>query len=264
MANAWLLEPLGIVNATSVQTALGSPTNIGNDYAGVIWRSAAGASEIRIDLGADIPIDAIMLFGLSGGGDTATLRVGLATAAQGNGFAGGSFWNGAAVPLYAGTSKPVEGRGVAIWTAPTIGPPAAARYVSLNFGGNTSPIQVSRAVINRRIQLERNYGFGGGFGVRDLGSLDFSRRGVLLRQRGAKLRTTALTFSNIRKDEVEATTKPLMERLGNTEMVALVTDPAEHPQRQSRCYYGPLVGDLGHIQRNSAGWEAKVNMVSIF
>lgn len=47
-------------------------------------------------------------------------------------------------------------------------------------------------------------------------------------------------------------------------MVALVTDPAVHAQRQNRCYFGPLVGDLGQTWRNSAAWEAKVNLVSIF
>ena len=47
-------------------------------------------------------------------------------------------------------------------------------------------------------------------------------------------------------------------------MVALVTDPGADPQLQNRCYFGPLVGDLGQTWRNAAAWEAKTNMVSIF
>jgi hypothetical protein len=125
-------------------------------------------------------------------------------------------------------------------------------------------IQVSRVVAGQRIALERNFGFGAAFGVRDLGSVDFGRRGVLQRVRGKKLRTVGLTFSNVRKNEVEAQTTPLLERIGNTEMVAIVTDPDAHPERQNRCYFGPLVGDLGQTWRKPDLFEAKANLVSIF
>ena len=75
-------------------------------------------------------------------------------------------------------------------------------------------MRASRVVIGKRVQPGRNFSYGAGFGVKDLGSVDFSRRGVLLRSRGAKLRTGSLTFSNLKKDEAEQVFKPLLEYLG--------------------------------------------------
>ncbi|WP_267396553.1 MULTISPECIES: hypothetical protein [unclassified Sphingomonas] len=264
MGNAWILLPLpGTVTASS--TAPGyQPGYVLNDYAGVIWKSVAGATaDLIIDLGADTNVDSLLLFGCDGAPAATTLQVTAATAAQGAGF-GSTSYAGAAAPLLAGSVMPVNGRGIALWQAPAGGIPVS-RYVRLRFAGlGGGQAAVGRLVIGKRIQLERNYGNGGSFGVRDLGSLDFSPRGVLLRRRAAKLRTLTLTFSNIRKDEVEAITKPLLERIGNTEMIGLVVDPAEDPQRQNRCYFGPLVGDLANTRRNAAAWEAKVNLVSLF
>jgi hypothetical protein len=265
--NAWMLKPLAAAAASATSTSVGDPSYVLNDYAGVVWQSGVGdAAALTIDLGADMPVDAIMLFGLRGFAATAMVQIALATAAQGAGFGGGSFW-AATQGLLAGSVMPTSGKGVMLWAAPdAAAPPASVRYVRLSFTGlgAGAVIQVARAVIGQRIQLARNFGYGAAFGMRDLGSVDFSRRGVLLRTRGAKLRTLGLTFSNIRKDEVEATTRPLMEQLGNTETVALVTDPAADAQRQNRCYFGFLVGDLAQTWRNAAAFEAKINLVSIF
>ena len=64
MANAWLLKPLDFT-ATSPHTALGDAAYTGNDYAGVMWRSTSIAYPVlKLDLGADIAIDSVMLFGL--------------------------------------------------------------------------------------------------------------------------------------------------------------------------------------------------------
>lgn len=265
MASAWLLKPLAITSASASSTALGDPAYVGNDFAGVVWRSAAGATAtLTLDLGADVAVDTAMLFGLAGGFPaTASVTVSLATAAQGAGFGAGS-WTSAAQDLLAGAAMPVSGKGVMVWSA-AAGAPALSRYVRFSFAGLAgAAVQVAIAVVGKRIQLERNFSFGAGFGVKDLGSLDFNRRGIMLRQRGAKLRTVALTFSNIRKDEVEATTKPLLEQLGNTELVAVLTDPAADAQRQNRAYLGPLVGDLSHVWRKATAWEAKINLVSVF
>lgn len=276
MANAWILKPLAISAASASTTALGAAVNVGIDYAGMVWQSTVVSSpSLLLDLGADMPVDTIILFGLLGGfSPSATVQIVLSTTAQGTGFNGsntstgtgaGNYWTQTQA-LLAGSAMPVSGKGVMAWAAPTVsGPPSFTRYVRLTFlslGGGA--VQVSRAVIGKRIQLARNFGMGGNFGVRDLGALDFSARGVMLRRRGAKLRTASVTFSSIYKDEVEASVKPLLEQIGNTETVALLTDPADDPQRQNRAYFGTLVGDLGVAQRNSAGWEAKANLVSLF
>lgn len=59
-------------------------------------------------------------------------------------------------------------------------------------------------------------------------------------------------------------TQPLLERIGNTEMIALLTDPTADDQCQNRAYFGTLVGDIGHAWRKARLFEAKTNLVSIF
>jgi hypothetical protein len=269
MANAWMLKPLPNVGAVTTFGTLqaGDGPNLFNDYAGVVWQGACDfggvdAAVVRFDLGADTLIDTMLIFGVELLPTGATMTVQYATAAQGYFTGGGAISDASGTP-YAGAVMPVSGKGVALWSASA---PVTARYfqIILYAGAAAKSVRLARIVIGKRIQLDRNFGYGGAFGVRDLGSLDFSARGVLLRRRAKKLRTVGLIFSNVRKDEVEATTKPLLEQIGNTEMIALLTDPAADAQRQNRAYFGPLVGDLGHIQRNAAGWETKVNLVSIF
>ena len=262
MANAWIIKPLAMSSISASATNSGfAASNLGNDYAGVVWQTSVnGYRAIDVDLGADTPIDTLMLFGIGNGATNPSVSTYYKTAA---GVAGS--WIPALVgaALYAGSAPLPAGRtGTGLYD---LGNGVTARYVRVELPSNFDGlIQASRLIIGKRIQLERNFSFGAALGVRDLGSLDFSRRGVLIRNEGKKLRTVGLTFSNINKDEVETLTKPLLEEIGNTKMIALVTDPAPHAQRQNRCYFGSLVGDLGHVQRNARGWEAKVNMVSIF
>lgn len=265
MANAWIFAPLAIVAGGASNTAAGrNPLNVGNDYAGIVWESNGEVAPwILLDLGADTSFDTVALYGLAGFTTAHTLTIQTATSAQGFGFGAGAFtaFTPAPAPVLAGSVMPKSGKGIGLFSSDA---PAVARYVKILFTGLLNSIQIARCAIGTRLPLERNYGFGGNFGVRDLGSVDFSARGVLLRRRGKKMRTVALTFSNIHRDEVEAYTKPLIEQLGNTETVALITNPTAHANRQDRCYFGFLVGDLGHVQRNAVGWEAKFNVASIF
>jgi hypothetical protein len=264
MANAWMIKPLPIMAAAASGTAVSTdPSYVGNDYAGIVWQSGGEAAPwLRIDLGADVAIDTILLFGLAGLSTANLVSIAVATAAQGAGFGAGAYTDFAvAAPALAGSTMPTSGRGVGLFSA---GSAITGRYLRIGFTGLGGAIQIARAAIGRRIQLERNFAYGAAFGVKDLGSLEFNRRGVMSRSRGKKMRTVGLSFSNIYKDEVEAVTGPLLEQIGNTEMLALVTDPSADAQRQNRCYFGPLVGDLSHTRRNAKAWEAKVNQVSIF
>lgn len=281
MANAFILEPRPFGVTTDSFAQAGFPfSNASNDYAGILWRSKpqTGAGPfVIVDFGADVAIDTVMLFGVWGNitAPTPAVQIALATTAQGSTFAGlpvadgtgtGNFWaDQAATPLFAGAVTTKQ-RGVCLWMAPGDARPATARYLRLSFAGLNAgdEVHVGRLVAGQRIQPQRNFSTGGSFGIRDLGGVDFSARGVLLRRRGAKLRTAGLTFSSLFRDEIEAATKPLLERIGNTEPVALVTDPTPDPMRQSRCYFGTLVGDVGHVQRRATAFEAKINMVSIF
>ncbi|USI71611.1 hypothetical protein [Sphingomonas morindae] len=258
MANAWILPPLPFLSVAGYGTTAGDPAAVAYDYAGVVWRSGGGAT-LLIDLGSDRALDTVALFGVDGD-PASTVAVQLATAAQGNGFAAGAFYDSPAQPLFAGAARLASGFGVSLWSTPAAVPPV--RYVRLVF---SAAVRVSRVVACQRIQLARNFGFGAGFGVKDLGSTDWSRRGVLLRQRGAKLRTCALTFSSVYRDEVERQVQPLLELVGVTEPVGLVTDPAADAMRERRCFFGPLSGgDIGTTWRNAQAYEWKAAMVSLF
>ena len=104
---------------------------------------------------------------------------------------------------------------------------------------------------------------GAALGVRDFGSLDFSNRAVLLRRYAKKLRSVGLTFASAYKDEVEAQIMPLLEEIGGTDCIALITDPAADAMRQRRMYYGPLVGEIGTIWRNAAAWQWQATLQSL-
>ena len=55
----------------------------------------------------------------------------------------------------------------------------------------------------------------------------------------------------------------LIERIGNTDCICLVTDPDAHEQRQNRMYFGPMVGDLGVVWSRADGFEARINVVGL-
>lgn len=273
MANALLLRPLpwASVTASSTADAARVAGNLALDRMGLVWRSASGSAtrSLTVDLGADAPVNTIALFGI-GAGDGAPSpawqwSVDLATAAQGA-FTG-SFWSGTAESLLAGSTMPVSGpapaNGKALWLAPA-GAPASARYVRLNFSALASAaLQVARLCIGARIQLERNFSYGMALGLRDLGTLDFSPRGVLRRRQGAKLRGIGLQFNHVYRDELEGQVQRLFERIGTTGALVVVTDPDAHAERQNRMYLGMLTGNLGSVLARPGGYRAEINLVAI-
>lgn len=265
MANAQILLPLAMPGLSASATAAGyDAAHVGLNMAGLVWRSPArGASHsLVIDLGADVAADTLFLFGVSAPG-SATLLVEVATAAQGPSF--GACWTGTAQALRAGAQDLVNGKAVGLWHAPSVSGPPAGRYWRLTFSAlGDAAVTVSRVVLGARIELERNFVFGGGYGLKDFSAAEFSSRGVFLPRAGVRLRTLGLSFSNTRKDEVEAKVLPLLELAGHDVPVALVTDPADHEMRQRRCYFGPLVGELGSIWRNAKAWEWRADLVSLF
>lgn len=265
MSNAVIVKPLAFSSASASSTAAGSdPAYVGNDHMGVVWKSATGAASqtLTIDMGANVTIDSILLLGCTGAKSSWTLKVEAATAAQGATFPAGS-WAGAALPFLAGSAMPVSGRGRSVWFAPA-SPPPASRYWRLTIAGlANAAATVARLVMGRKIQLQRNFQFGAAFGVRDMSNVDFSVRGVLLRRRGVKLRSVAVTFGAVYKDEVEAVVHPLIEEIGISEPVALITDPDDDAQRQNRIWFGPLVGDLGTVWAKPGGFEWRASLIGL-
>lgn len=264
MANGFILEPL-TGTATGQTTATGfSAANVMNDHMGLRWRSTAAASQyITIDLGANMPLDTAALFGLAGIKATWRMRVMLATSAQGSGFGVGSHWAGEWDSIASGRVLPVSGDGKALWMAPA-GAPATARYVRIAFDTlGTSALEIARIVIGKRIQLAHNFKYGAAFGVRPLGSLEFSTRGVLLRRKGKKLRGLGISYEDATRAEVETHILPLMERNGNDSPIVIVTDPEPDPQLMNRMYFGFLTGNLGTVWARPGGFQADFNLIAV-
>lgn len=265
MSNSIVVKPMAPASIAASSTAAGyDAAFMGNDHMGVVWKSAAGSATrtITVDMGADVAIDTALLLGCTGANSAWTLKVDAATTAQGSAFPAGS-WAGATLPFLAGAAMPSSGRGKALWLAPA-SPPPASRYWRFTIGGLASAAAtVARLVIGRKIQLEWNIVNGAAFGVRDLGTMDFSRRGVLLRQQGKKLRMANVTYPAASRAEVESYIHPLLEELGNTAPLAFILDPDADDQRQNRVWFGTLIGDLGTVWANITGFEWRANIVDL-
>lgn len=263
MANGILLEPLEMTTITSSTTAVGyRASNVGIDRAGLAWRSRAGSATqtLTIDLGKDVAVDTVTLHGLKNAQAAWQLTVEMATDAQGP--FDGSFYSDSAQDLLAGSSMPV-GHGRGIWLAPAAAP-ALARYVRLTFSALADEaVEVSRICVGSRIQLGQNFSYGAALGIRPLGSMDFSIRGVPIVRQGKKLRGIGLTCEGATRNEVETAIMPFLERVGNDNGVALVVDPAADEQRQKRIYFGFLTGDLGTVWPGFNRFVWNVNLVAI-
>lgn len=265
MSNALIVKPVEFASVTASGSASGhDPAYVGNDHMGVVWQSPGGgaSASVTVDLGRDVLCDTAFLFGCDGATGAMTLKVDANTSAHGSSFTSPS-WTGSALPFLAGSEMPGNGRGVALWQAPP-SPPPAARYWRFTIGGLAgAPAVVARIALGRDLALERNFGFGPAGGVKDLGSVDWSRLGVLLRKRGKKLRTLSVTYKSLYRDEVEAKWLPMIEEIGNTEMLAILTDPAAGAMRQRRFYFGPCFGDMSTIWARADGFSAGLNLVSV-
>ncbi len=264
MSNAVAWRPLNGTMTASATAAGYDPSYVLNDFSGIVWNSGAGAATrtLTIDLGAgyaSLPIpDAAMFLGCTGATTAWTLTVEAANSAD---FLT-ALWSGGTAQFLAGATMPTHGRGVGLWIAPTA--PPARRYWRFTFGSlSSAAVTVARLLLGTRLVLARNFQFGAAFGVRDLGSVEFSAAGVLLRRRAAKQRTLGFTFPNVQKDEVEALVQPLIELCAGQEVIALVTDPAAHANRQIRCWGGWMTGDMGTIWRAAHAWVWGVKLIDM-
>lgn len=264
MAHGLVIRPLPFAAVSAGSTATGfDASNVGNDLPGLAWKSEEGGNtrNLVIDLGEDVPFDTITLHGMTGALPDWLLIVELATEAEGE-FTG-TYWTGAANSLLAGSEMPVNDKGRGLWLAPA-GAPSSARYVRLVFSAlSNAAITVGRVCIGSAIQLGQNFSYGAALGVRPLGSVNFSNRGVPIVRTGAKLRGIGLTCEAATRSEAESLIMPLIERVGNDTGIALVVDPDPDPQRQNRMYFGFLTGDLGAVWAGYERFVWNVNLVAV-
>lgn len=268
MANAEFLQPLLLpaITVSALGTGAGfAVDNVGNDYTGVIWRSAGGVTTgyLQLDFGVNVDINRLMLFGLSGFPTNATVKIYSSTLAQGATYNG---WVSSALPLYAGTNRLPNGRGVSYVALTETGGPPPSRYWRIEFGNLANAVlDIGRLVVGKAYVPQRNFAFGAAFGIRDFSKVDFSARGALLRtRRPRKLRTVGISLPMTYKDEMETVVQPMLESVGLDGPIALITDPDAHAMRERRCYFGLLQGELGSVMRNAKAWEWRADMVSLF
>lgn len=264
-AKSFIVKPLPFTVIAGSNTAAGyDAANIGNDYMGVVWKTTTGSpyQYFDLDLGADSAMDFIALLGMTGALTSWQFQVLVATSAQGPTFGTYVYASGGTDPLLAGSAPLPSGRGIGYFPFPS---PVTGRYVRvfvLNI--SSAAVTVGRAIVGTRIIPAREFSFGAAFGVRDLGNFELSARGVpLWRRNKTKLRTLGISYGNAYKDEVEQVLLPLAGEIGNELPVFVCTDGTADTQRQRRCYYGPLQGDLGAVWARANGFEFRVNMVSL-
>lgn len=263
MSNALLIQPYALSSVTATNTDAGySASNLTTDYMGMTWQyttGGGGAQSFVVDLGSDKSIDSVVLLGISGVLVATTWDVYIATAAQGStfgpsttAFTGAQLWAGSlltsgSLAKALGTFGAITGRYVKI----TITPPGGYAF------------RMARIIIGDGVTLATNFVFGASFGVKPLGSLDFSARGVLLRRSGTKLRALSITFPAASRSEVETSIQPMLEVLGNDSPLCIVTDTDSDAQRINRIYFGFLTGSLGTVWARLGGFTADFNMVCI-
>ncbi|RYD54647.1 MAG: hypothetical protein EOP60_07165 [Sphingomonadales bacterium] len=261
MANAWAMRPLPFSVEASSTAAGYSAAYMANDHAGVVWKSASALSSVSfiVDLGSAQMIDAALFFGCTGANWSWILTVESASNAA---FSSNLVTHASGIPFLAGVALPSHGRGVGYWAADAT--PTPRRYWRFTIGAlGGAPVTIARIAIGARLTLERNFAFGGAWGVRDLGTVNFSADGVRIRRRAAKLRTMGLTFPAVTKDEAEEKVQPLLELVAGQEPIVIVTDPSASNLRQQRCWFGHLTGDLGMIWRAALSWEWRANLIDL-
>ena len=260
MSNALLIQPYALSSVTASATDSGyAASNLSTDYMGMTWQGTGTTFNVDVDLGSDKAIDSVVLLGLSGVSTSWNWLVKTATAAQGSSFAA-STTVVASSQMLAGTTLTSAALGKAFATFGAV----TGRYVRFTITPPASAtIRMARIVVGDGFTLATNFLFGAGFGVKPLGSLDFSARGVLLRRSGAKLRSLAISFPAASRSEVETSIQPLLEVLGNDNPLCIVTDPDADAQRINRIYFGFLVGSLGTVWARLGGFTADFNMVCV-
>jgi hypothetical protein len=181
------LPPLAMSSITvRVRSRSGAGEYMANDYAGVVWHSAAGAATVTVDFSADRPLDTLMLFSVDGAAINAATRRSSGLLVLGLERLGrrrhrrpaGDFWAAAA-----------QARGSirTDWRADRRRDRAGAhlrrrpRYLRLRIAGMTAAVsvQISRIGPASASAFSAICRFGAAFGVLDLSDLDFTRRGVL-------------------------------------------------------------------------------------
>lgn len=113
-----------------------------------------------------------------------------------------------------------------------------ATWWRIDIGGHSGAFQASSLIFGAKIEPTHFYNFDWEYGIRDLGSIDFTRNGVVDEAEGAIWRTIDFTLGWQSEAEFEASFRPMAEALGKRGVVYLCFDPEPTTYRQARTYLG--------------------------
>lgn len=231
------IVPLELGTIATGNEIAGKPaTNLNRKKAiGLTWKSS-GATNLwaRGDFGSAKSIDFMALVSANAlAGTTIRLRLG-ATQAAVDGTAG---YDSAALTFISPSITRTDG---VYHSHLEIGSVQSFRWWRIDIAGHTGDFEASTLVLGAAITPSRFYNLDFERGVRDLGSLDFTRWGVFDEEDGAIFRTLDFTMGWMAEAEYETSFRPMAETLGARGIVHVVFDPDPTTYRQAKTYLGVL------------------------
>lgn len=113
-----------------------------------------------------------------------------------------------------------------------------ASWWRIDITGHSGDFEAAALVMGEAFSPSRFYNYDFEYGVRDLGSLEVTRFGVLDEEPGDIWRTLSLTLAWQTEDEFETSFRPMMEKLGMRGIIYCCFDPEPTVYRQARTYLG--------------------------
>jgi hypothetical protein len=138
------------------------------------------------------------------------------------------------------------------------------RWWRIDIAGHTGDFEASMLVLGRKREAGNYYETQWKTGVRDLGSLQFSRNGVPAFADGAKLRTLAYKLGWMSEAEMETQTAVLDEAMGRTTPALFCFDPAPTTYRQRRTFFGWHEDNSEIVKIGFDRFERQYQVLSLF
>lgn len=229
---------------------------------GMTWRMPGSASFVRGDFGSTKPVDFISMMGASDV-SLATIRVRLGTSqAEVDGVA--PYDSGALAFVNPSISRP-DGIYHSHLELPSV---QSARWWRVDIGGSFTAVEASVLVMGQKVTPANYYSPGWQRGVEDLGSIDFTRWGVVDEEDGLIWRTLLFRLGWLSESDFETKFAPLVKALGKRGAALWCFDPTSSVYRQDKTYFGYLRNALvaTHSRDTPAGirYDQEFEILSMF
>jgi hypothetical protein len=231
----FIVDPLALGTLTTGNQRAAQPAAHLSEtlYRSMVWRSN-GASNvwIRGNFATAQAINFVAILGANAqSGTTIRIRLGDTQAA----VDGTPSYDSGTIPFIA----PAVTRANGVYHSHLELPSMQTRlWWRIDIGGHTGDFEASMLVMGAKVQPARYYETNWEVGVRDLGSITFSRNGVPGFTAGAKLRSLNYKLGWLTEAEADAMMAPLDEALGKTRPFYVCFDPDATTLRQRRTFFG--------------------------